>query len=212
MGPLVRLVAKGIGIAREAAAARHEKSSTDNDKSDNPDFPLNGNRHTEGEHVIEQISCDLEADSAADAYGERESRLAPGSEPGVGKSLDPSHEAQNFHDDDEEDWYLDDAAGEFDDLNPPPSYSTHTNSDQLADPYNIPFDKEKLSRLPYPVLIPQRRPRDRSRGFVRAYAPDLAACGVDQDSFLKFITDFYHASKVYMISPLLGMACFGSCF
>ena len=140
--------------------------------------------------------------------GERESKpeLSPGYEPEIGQSLDPSHEAQNFLDDDEEDWYLDDAAGELDDSSSPPPYSSNINPDQLADPYDIPFNKEELSRLPYPVLIPQRRPRDRSRGFVRAYAPDLAACGVDQESFLKFVTDFYHSSKVYMISPLVEWA------
>lgn len=41
--------------------------------------------------------------------------------------------------------------------------------------------------LPYPVVLPQRRPRTRSRGFVRAYAPDLNAFGIDQDMFLDFV-------------------------
>lgn len=41
--------------------------------------------------------------------------------------------------------------------------------------------------LPYPVVLPQRRPRTRARGFVRAYAPDLNAFGIDQDMFLDFV-------------------------
>lgn len=41
--------------------------------------------------------------------------------------------------------------------------------------------------LPYPVVLPQRRPRTRARGFVRAYAPDLNVFGIDQDMFLDFV-------------------------
>lgn len=43
------------------------------------------------------------------------------------------------------------------------------------------------SRLPRAVVIPQRRPSDRARGFLRAYAPDLLRCGIDQATFLRFI-------------------------
>lgn len=43
------------------------------------------------------------------------------------------------------------------------------------------------ARLPKAVVIPQRRPSDRARGFVRAYAPDLLRCGIDQAEFLRFI-------------------------
>ena len=58
-----------------------------------------------------------------------------------------------------------------------------------------PQQEGPLDRLPCPVIIPQRRPRDRSRGFARAYAPVLANCGVSQEMFLHFIKDFYEASK-----------------
>ncbi|POS74180.1 hypothetical protein DHEL01_v207433 [Diaporthe helianthi] len=43
------------------------------------------------------------------------------------------------------------------------------------------------TRLPKAVVIPRRRPSDRARGFVRAYAPDLLRCGIDQATFLQFI-------------------------
>ena len=55
---------------------------------------------------------------------------------------------------------------------------------------------QPLSRLPCPVIIPQRRPRNKDRGFVRAYAPVMADCGISQDVFLKFLTDWHQASKV----------------
>ncbi|KZZ98903.1 hypothetical protein AAL_02454 [Moelleriella libera RCEF 2490] len=38
-----------------------------------------------------------------------------------------------------------------------------------------------------PVVLPQRRPKTRARGFVRAYSPVLAAAGIDQETFLDFI-------------------------
>ncbi|KAI0476083.1 hypothetical protein GGR56DRAFT_453847 [Xylariaceae sp. FL0804] len=42
-------------------------------------------------------------------------------------------------------------------------------------------------QLPYPVMLPQRRCGNRTRGFVRAYAPDLLAYGVDEPCWLSFL-------------------------
>ncbi|CAG9982981.1 unnamed protein product [Clonostachys byssicola] len=50
-------------------------------------------------------------------------------------------------------------------------------------------------RLPCPVILPQRRPRQKDRGFVRAYAPVLSDCGISQDVFLRFIEDLDAANK-----------------
>lgn len=55
---------------------------------------------------------------------------------------------------------------------------------------------QPAQRLPCPVIIPQRRPGNKSRGFVRAYAPVMEGCGVGQDVFLKFQDDWVKASKV----------------
>jgi hypothetical protein len=51
-------------------------------------------------------------------------------------------------------------------------------------------------RIPGPVVIPQRRHGSKFRGFVRAYAPELADCGISQDMFLEFLEDIYESSKV----------------
>ncbi|KAK4867606.1 hypothetical protein LT330_001116 [Penicillium expansum] len=61
-------------------------------------------------------------------------------------------------------------------------------------------------RLPYPVIIPQRRPGAKKRGFVRAYAPVLADCGISQDVFLKFISDFHKASQASMWLQVIVVA------
>ncbi|KAH7313885.1 hypothetical protein B0I35DRAFT_436051 [Stachybotrys elegans] len=41
--------------------------------------------------------------------------------------------------------------------------------------------------LPSLVLLPQRRPKSQHKGFVRAYAPVLADCAIDQDAWLEFL-------------------------
>ncbi|ROW04750.1 hypothetical protein VMCG_04838 [Cytospora schulzeri] len=54
---------------------------------------------------------------------------------------------------------------------------------------------QPVRRLPCPVIIPQRRPRNKDRGFVKAYAPVLDECGVGQDVFLKFLKSWLAACK-----------------
>lgn len=46
------------------------------------------------------------------------------------------------------------------------------------------------SHLPAPVILPQRRPGMRTRGFVRGYAPSLLPRAVTQDGWLKFLDGF----------------------
>ncbi|PVH88833.1 hypothetical protein DL98DRAFT_648167 [Cadophora sp. DSE1049] len=47
-----------------------------------------------------------------------------------------------------------------------------------------------IQQLPLPVVLPQKRPKDRSRGFVKAYAPVLEQSGIDQATFLDFLETF----------------------
>ncbi|KAK6218877.1 hypothetical protein QIS74_06086 [Colletotrichum tabaci] len=47
--------------------------------------------------------------------------------------------------------------------------------------------------LPLPVILPQRRPEKRARGFLRAYAPLLADVGIEENTFLDFIDTFNKA-------------------
>lgn len=61
---------------------------------------------------------------------------------------------------------------------------------QFASHYPIPLEPslpEVVYRLPAPVLLPQRRPKNRDRGFLRGYAPYLAPCGIDQEMFIDFL-------------------------
>lgn len=57
-------------------------------------------------------------------------------------------------------------------------------------------------RLRYPVILPQRRPKMRQRGFIRAYAPALLDCGIDQPTFMAFLDEL---DKSTAWSPLLDL-------
>lgn len=57
-----------------------------------------------------------------------------------------------------------------------------------------------LERLSLPVILPQRRPKNRTRGFIRAYAPELHKCGIDQAMFIDFLETF---NKATLASPWL---------
>ena len=46
------------------------------------------------------------------------------------------------------------------------------------------------AKLAQPVILPQKRPKERTRGFVKAYAPSLGPCGIPQDMFLDFLSAF----------------------
>ena len=61
--------------------------------------------------------------------------------------------------------------------------------------------KLQCSHLDLPVIIPQRRPQNRARGFVRAYAPELEKAGIDCDMWLNFLDTFETASQA---SPWLN--------
>src|SRR5687768_2121087 len=50
-------------------------------------------------------------------------------------------------------------------------------------------------KLDLPVILPQRRPKERSRGFVRAYAPLLSNVGINQHMWLKFLDDFEQSTQ-----------------
>lgn len=44
--------------------------------------------------------------------------------------------------------------------------------------------------LPYPIIIPQRRPSDRTRGFLPSYPPILSSHNISAPTFLDFISTF----------------------
>lgn len=117
-------------------------------------------------------------------------------------------------DTDEQQWELDEVAEDLlrdstirhfdsDDGHPNNEQKTIRNPSHQADeflkrhPYPLrrPGERATVGRLARPVIIPQRRPGDRHRGFVRAYAPDLMSCGIDQDTWIDLLVSFTRASR-----------------
>ncbi|KAL1969875.1 hypothetical protein VTN77DRAFT_7384 [Rasamsonia byssochlamydoides] len=111
-----------------------------------------------------------------------------GEGPAAESSHQPAYNEDILHDnDDEREWELDQAQDE--------------NLQPLL-----------YRNYPNPVVLPQRRPKDHSHGFIRAYAPDLAAFGIDQALFLNFLDTFNAASTASPWLNAINLASSGTMF
>ena len=68
-------------------------------------------------------------------------------------------------------------------------------------------DKAPSNPLPMPVIIPQRRPGEKRKGFAKAYAPVLENAAITQDVWMKFLKDFDDSSQA---SPILTVIQLGA--
>lgn len=73
---------------------------------------------------------------------------------------------------DEEDWALDDASTELSADRPNEDVTTSLKA-PVSMVFKVGMVPASMKPLPCPVILPQRRPQSKSRGFVRAYAPLL---------------------------------------
>ena len=210
MGPLVKLVGSGIGLASEALAARKENKQRS--RSPAPSAPPNdgGNRAPPAYESLDPSSTDY---GLVEVGSEHEARqlIDQGQAVPVGAPHDVAQDDLEGADDDEAYWELDEATdpdppaydyspsvrGEIDHAEPE-SEEAKPDVHKLVQKFLTlhPAPTHGMGRLPCPVIIPQRRPRTKSRGFVRAYAPVLADCGIDQDTFLDFLKTLHKASQV----------------
>lgn len=74
-------------------------------------------------------------------------------------------------------------------------------------PADLALSREKL---PFPIIIPQRRPADRSRGLIRAYPPILETRGIDQATFIDFIETFNKSTQAAKWIAALNLASIGT--
>lgn len=68
------------------------------------------------------------------------------------------------------------------------------------------------NHLPCPVVIAQRRPGNKERGFIEAYAPLLEQFSVQQDEFISFITATNKAVQSSKLLSAIQLAAFGTSF
>ena len=90
---------------------------------------------------------------------------------------------------------VDQLLNDFRRKHPPPSYAQSTGA---------------VGHLQQPVILPQRRPEHKDRGFVRAYAPALDQCGIDQQTFLDFLDGFMKAIKGHPYFYAANLAVLGA--
>ncbi|KAJ5784799.1 uncharacterized protein N7503_010011 [Penicillium pulvis] len=171
---LIKGVAAGIGLASEGLAARKAKKAQ---KALEEAESYGPNEKT----ITTNIDPDLRGISELDSHQI--------------KIYDDVHELptstyhQQLHELPASRYHQDDSPKD-----PPPinaeAIDETTLATQFASHYPIPVEPnlpEVVYRLPAPVLLPQRRPKNRDRGFLRGYAPDLAPCGIDQEMFIDFL-------------------------
>jgi hypothetical protein len=129
--------------------------------------------------------------------------------------------SEKTHDDDagqpddnlEEEWTLDDAQDEMIDETAEvkaPKKTARELEDEFIANHPAPPPGALRGHLPLPVVIPQRRPKDRSRGFIRAYAPVLENCGIDQTTWLTFLDTFQKSSAANPWLNAINMAQFAA--
>ncbi|KAK9371539.1 uncharacterized protein V1513DRAFT_386639 [Lipomyces chichibuensis] len=188
MGRLVKLFGAGIGLTTEAIKSRQSQSPLPSSAagSTSRSASVNGPQYNDDGTQ----SVDLPT-HPADQQGD----------------YDDDH---NDHDSeeheevrDEDDWDLDDAVEEYTVSQAREDQEPLVDTDDIfrkfIDANPPPPRSADLTKLPCPVIIPQRRPRNKSRGFIRAYAPVLEGCGIDQAMFMNFLKSFHQASKAILI-------------
>ena len=222
---LVGLVGTGVGMAAEYRQHRKDQKlsrensqqsdtavagsssgtlPTERQVSSPPDLPPTYSDAVEGTN-------DRSLSSGKPVSTDKKAALAQYDEESSSSSDDDSVE------DDEEDWQLDEALERSNSSGLP----TYEESEQPYAPVDelvsnvMVQDKTALAAapsfvrtpLPCPVIIPQRRPRKKERGFVHAYAPLLGECsGIDQETFISFLDNFYRSSQASPVFPIIRIS------
>ena len=232
MGILVRLIGSGVGLAAEAVAAKKQRSRSKSPGGADlsPQASASSSRDV-GPSFSSMSKSEGKALKAPEAQGnfedpppayeqvvevseEQADELISG-----GKALPLDEKSgKEFHDEDDSDsdsegdeanWALDEAAEE---VATPRAEDPKLKYGIMAQPTVESFSAAVMAKCPplnhptnplqRPVVIPQRRPGARDRGFIHAYSPDLAEKGISQEVFLSFIQNFHAASQA---SPLLNV-------
>lgn len=202
LGLVVGGVATSIGLVSEGISAKKKRSLAKK-------LTAQSNNAGEGSNAGESNRY------ATQSMDENPSNMAPS-----------YNEAMEY---DEEQWDLDDAQQDLNLplLGEPTSYSAedrpeplatkektihnvHKLTDAFMAKYPVPEDVEVAEKMSLPVILPQRRPKDRHRGFIRAYAPVLETKGIDQKTFLEFIETFDKASQASPLIQAVNLAGFAA--
>ncbi|MCJ1401787.1 hypothetical protein MMC11_005004 [Xylographa trunciseda] len=208
LGKIVKIIATPIGLASEAIHANKDKKHP----SPKPDSPvavvaiitrgLGSEQPTAGTESHDDgqdpVYVDLSPDQADKLIANGQAIPAEGQV--ATHEIVAEGENQEDIDGDEADWALDEA-GETEEP-PPPPYNENDVEETMENligniqpAHGSVTPIQTQSKLPFPVVLPQRRPGTKTRGFVRAYAPVLHESGIDQEMFLSFLKNFHKAMQ-----------------
>lgn len=232
MGILVRLIGAGVGLAAESIAARKQSRSRSPGPGLSPQTSASSSRdigpstsgQSSGKISSKSPQTAEDYEDPPPAYEQvvevpeehAEELIAKGKAVPVDEKHGSSREQETHDEDsdtdsegDEAHWALDEAAEE---VESPKAEDPKLKYGVMAQPSiesfaaivmaNCPPLNYPTNPLERPVIIPQRRPGARDRGFVHAYAPDLAEKGISQEVFISFIQTFHKAAQA---SPLLNV-------
>ncbi|KAF5979355.1 hypothetical protein FBULB1_5769 [Fusarium bulbicola] len=184
IGSAVRGVAGGIGLVSESVSSYKEKRTAEKNE----------------------------------ASSEPSQQPQPG---GIAASneLPPNYEPQPSQNEDatERQWQLDETQSEL--LASPQdgadsAQQTHDDKDLVASFLRVHGSSggRTNAQLELPVILAQRRPKDRTRGFVRGYAPMLETVGIDQAAWLDFLDKFDQSTRASPWIEVINFAELGGFF
>lgn len=230
MGQVVKMIVTPIGLVSEAVHARKEKRRPSSNAA--PQETGSNSSTAEGvsskkeaispeEQAQEKGSASVDAPPAyVDVPPEVADELIASGQAEPTDEKTPTHELvpQDKGDDgvdrDEADWALDEAAadGEDDEAATRNEKDNEHIEERIANKARVsaassPVSKKSTPKLPFPVIVPQRRPGTKTRGFVRAYPPVLEETGISQDAFLGFLKDLHTAAQA---SPIFDVVMIGT--
>ena len=229
MGRVVKLIVTPIGLISEAVHARKDKGRSLSDAAAR-EAGLNStasegasNKKTSilNEGQVERgDSADVDGQPAfVDVPPEVANELIASGQAESTEGQQPTHElvpdekGDNGMDRDETDWALDEAAAEEEDIQP-----VSTNEEDSENPDESlgkqaqasaaggTVSKSSMQKLPFPVIVPQRRPGTKARGFVSAYSPVLEDSGISQEAFLGFLKNLHKAAQASPIFDVVMIA------
>jgi len=212
----IRGVAGGIGLASESWNAHKESKAAKGEESG----PSSASHEGSDKHSPSKRDVVPADDPPPTSHGEPSDEKGSHDQVPDKKAvhaLDESHTTASKPEGDlEEEWDLDDAQDEIIEETPKedaPQDGTEIEDTFLRD-HPLPKDIKDAhtGSLLLPVVLPQRRPKDRSRGFIRAYAPVLENCGIDQATWLAFLDTFQKSSAANPWLNAINMASIATMF
>ncbi|KAL6876954.1 hypothetical protein J3F83DRAFT_430846 [Trichoderma novae-zelandiae] len=184
---LVQSVAAGIGLASESYHNHQEKK-----KAQAATAATSGesSRAVHNDEARPENSSDRSRDERRHISHERDGDGSSESDDSDGPVRVDQKTSRDLE---EASWQLDAAQLQ---LEPPPDYATvmgqdldvHAMAEGFVRSHPLPSNQQvQRQGLPMPVILPQRRPGERARGFIQAYAPLLQEAGIDEATFIDFV-------------------------